>query len=113
TLRTRSIRPARLVCRIGVGRTSRALREMVVRPTVAKLTTIVALLMLTVPLAVGAQPAGKVYRVGILGNKASDPAEAHLWQALRLGLRERGWIGGGELLVEFPPAAGNFPRAPG
>ena len=85
---------------------------MVMRPTFAKLTTIVALLMLTVPLAVGAQPAGKVYRVGILGNKVSDPAEAHLWQALRLGLRERGWIEGGNMLIEYRWAEGNFARLP-
>jgi len=85
---------------------------MVMRPTFAKLTTIVALLMLTVPLAVGAQPGGKVYRVGILGNKASDPAEAHLWQALRLGLRERGWIEGGNMLIEYRWAEGNFARLP-
>ena len=82
------------------------------RPTVAKLATIIALLMLTVPLAVGAQPAGKVYRVGLLGNKASDPAEAHLWQALRLGLRERGWVEGGNMLIEYRWAEGNFARLP-
>jgi putative ABC transport system substrate-binding protein len=85
---------------------------MVMRPEVTKPTIIVALLMLTVPLAVGAQPAGKVYRVGILGNKASDPAEAHLWQALRLGLRERGWIEGGNMLIEYRWAEGNFARLP-
>ena len=85
---------------------------MVIRPTVAKLATIIALLMLTVPLAVGAQPAGKVYRVGLLGNKASDPAEAHLWQALRLGLRERGWVEGGNMLIEYRWAEGNFARLP-
>jgi hypothetical protein len=42
-----------------------------------------ALLMLTAPLAAGAQPAGKVYRVGILGDKASDSNETHLWQTFR------------------------------
>jgi hypothetical protein len=36
------------------------------------------------PLAVEAQQPGKVYRVGILTNKASDPAEARLWQTFRL-----------------------------
>ena len=85
---------------------------MVMRPTGAKLATIIALLMLTVPLAVGAQPAGRVYRVGLLGNKASDPAEAHLWQALRLGLRERGWVEGGNMLIEYRWAEGNFARLP-
>ena len=54
----------------------------------------VALLLLAAPLAVEAQPAGKMYRVGILGEKASDPPEARLWQTFRLGLRELGWIEG-------------------
>jgi len=64
------------------------------------------------PLAVGAQPAGNIYRVGILGNKASDPAEAHLWQAFRLGLRERGWIEGRNTPDRVPLAEGNFARLP-
>ena len=82
------------------------------RPTFVRLIIAVALLVLTVPLAVGAQPGGKVYRVGILGNKASDPAEAHLWQAFRLGLRERGWIEGRNILIEYRWAEGNFARLP-
>jgi hypothetical protein len=53
--------------------------------------------LLVAPLAGGQQP-GKVYRVGILTNKASDPAEARLWQAFRSGLRERGWIEGHNIL---------------
>jgi putative tryptophan/tyrosine transport system substrate-binding protein len=68
--------------------------------------------LLTAPLAAEAQQAGKVYRVGILTNKASDPAEARLWQAFRLGLRERGWIEGRNLLLEFREAEGNFARLP-
>ena len=44
--------------------------------------------------------AGKVYRVGILGESASDPSEARLWQTFRLGLRELGWIEGGNILIE-------------
>jgi len=85
---------------------------MVMRRTFARLTTIVALLMLTVPLAVGAQPAGKVYRVGILGEKASDPSEVRLWQGFRLGLRELGWIEGGNILIESHWAEGNAARLP-
>ena len=54
---------------------------------------------LHMPLAAGAQPVGKVYRVGILADKASDPGEARLWQAFRLALRERGWIEGKNLLI--------------
>ena len=52
------------------------------------------------PLAIGAQPAGKVYRVGTLGIKASDPAEGRYWKAFRLGLRERGWIEGENIVLE-------------
>ncbi len=59
------------------------------KPGVARLSTVLALLliMLTAPLAAGAQPAGKVYRVGILGDKASDSNETHLWQIFRAALR--------------------------
>jgi hypothetical protein len=39
------------------------------------------------PLAAEAQQSGKVYRVGILTNKASEPAEARLWQAFRWACR--------------------------
>jgi putative tryptophan/tyrosine transport system substrate-binding protein len=73
---------------------------------------LIYLALLTTSLAAEAQPAGKVYRVGVLGNKASDPAEAHLWQSLRLGLRERGWIEGGNVLIEYRWAEGNFARLP-
>jgi hypothetical protein len=55
-----------------------------------RLATIAAALVLfSTPLAVEAQQSGKVYRVGVLTNKDSDPAEARLWQAFRSGLRER------------------------
>src|SRR6266545_6157036 len=63
-------------------------------------------------LAAEAQQPGKVYRVGVLTNKASDPAEARLWQAFRTGLRERGWIEGENILIEFRGAEGNFARLP-
>ena len=60
-----------------------------------RLATIAAALVLfSTPLAVEAQQPGKVYRVGVLTNKASDPADARLWQAFRSGLRERDWIEG-------------------
>jgi hypothetical protein len=45
---------------------------------------------LTSPLAAEAQPAGRVYRVGIPGDKASDSNKAHLWETFRAALRERG-----------------------
>ena len=68
--------------------------------------------LLTAPVGAEAQQAGRVYRVGILTNKASDPAEARLWQAFRSGLRERGWIEGQNILIEFRAAEGNTARLP-
>jgi putative tryptophan/tyrosine transport system substrate-binding protein len=71
-----------------------------------------ALALLAASPAAEAQPAGKVYRVGILGDKASEPAEARLWQAFRLALQERGWTENGNILIEFRGAEGNPARLP-
>jgi hypothetical protein len=49
--------------------------------------------VLAAPFAPGAQPAGKVYRIGILGDKALDANKTLLWQTFRAsaGVRlERG-----------------------
>ncbi|PYN42080.1 MAG: ABC transporter substrate-binding protein [Candidatus Rokuibacteriota bacterium] len=67
-------------------------------------------LSLLAPLVGEAQPAGRVYRVGILGEAASDPSETRLWQAFRSGLRERGWIEGKNILIESRWAEGNSAR---
>ena len=68
--------------------------------------------LLAAPLAAAAQQAGRVYRVGVLMNKASDGAESRQWQTFRLGLRERGWIEGENILIEFREAEGNSARLP-
>ena len=68
--------------------------------------------LLAAPLAAEAQQTGKVYRVGVLINKVSDPAEARLWQAFRSGLRERGWIEGQNIVLEFRATEGNTARLP-
>jgi putative ABC transport system substrate-binding protein len=73
---------------------------------------VLALLMLAVPLAVGAQPTGKVARIGIFGDKAADASEKHLWQAFRDGLREHGWSEGANLVIEYRWADGNAARLP-
>jgi len=64
------------------------------------------------PLAVGAQQTGKLYRVGVLTNKTSDPVEVRLWQVFRSGLRELGWIEGQNILIEFRAAEGDTARLP-
>ena len=85
---------------------------MTLRPQTIGLVVTLALAILMAPLATVAQQVGKVYRVGILTNNASDPVEAQLWDAFRLALRERGWIEGGNLLIEFREAKGNFAQLP-
>jgi putative ABC transport system substrate-binding protein len=72
-----------------------------------------ALASLVAPLAVEGQQPGKVYRIGILGDNASDPSEARLWRAFRLGLQERGWKEGGDIVIEYRWVEGNPARLPG
>ena len=64
------------------------------------LVGVLALSVLAGTLGAGAQPAGKVSRVGILGNSAADESETRLWQVFRLALQERGWNEGANLRIE-------------
>ena len=68
--------------------------------------------LLAAPLAAEGQPAGKVYRIGILGLNASDPSEARLWQAFRVELGNRGWIQGKSIQIEYRWTEGNAARLP-
>jgi putative tryptophan/tyrosine transport system substrate-binding protein len=57
--------------------------------------------LLAVPLAAEAQTAGKVYRIGILGNvPLSDPEGARLWGAFIQGLRDLGCVEGQNITIE-------------
>ena len=76
------------------------------------LVATLALALLMAPLAAVAQQAGKVYRVGILGQTAADPSEVRLWQIFRLALRERGWIEGENLRIESRWAGDNVAWIP-
>jgi putative ABC transport system substrate-binding protein len=65
--------------------------------------------LLAAPLAAEAQPAGKVHRIGFLGN--SNPAlEANLVGPFREGLRELGYVEGQNLLIEYRWAEGKYER---
>ena len=68
-----------------------------------RLTIIVTLALLAAPLAAGAQPAQRVYRLGILsvGQSQMTPESAPLWEAFRSGLREHGYVEGRNLALEF------------
>ena len=75
------------------------------------LAVVLAVSLSLAPLVAEAQ-AGKVYRIGILGESASDPSEARLWQTFRLGLRDLGWIEGRNILIESRWNEGDSARLP-
>jgi len=69
--------------------------------------------LLAMPLALDAQPAGKVYRIGILHETTefdlnADPNE----RALIDGLRQHGYVAGKNLVVQFRSAYGKRERLP-
>jgi hypothetical protein len=71
------------------------------------------LALLAAPPAAAAQPAGKVYRVGVLTNvPPSTPAVSRNWEAFRQGLRERGWVEGQNIVIEYRYAEGRVERFP-
>ena len=77
-----------------------------------KITTLVLLaLFLTLPLPVRAQQPTKVPRIGYLS--ANAPAiESARAEAIRLALRERGYIEGQNIATEYRYAEGKFDRFP-
>src|SRR4029450_8736914 len=67
--------------------------------------------LLPVPLAVGAQPAGKVPRVGFIGNSTAV-LESKLVEPWREGFRELGYVEGRDLIIEYRWADGDYGRLP-
>jgi putative tryptophan/tyrosine transport system substrate-binding protein len=69
--------------------------------------------LLAAPLTAEAQPAGRVYRIGILGNvPLTDTEGARLWGALTQGLRELGYVEGQNITVEHLSTEGRSERLP-
>jgi putative ABC transport system substrate-binding protein len=66
---------------------------------------------LAVPLAVEAQPPGKVWRIGYLGN-SSPSLESNLVEGFRRGLRELGYVEGQNIIIEYRWAEGQYDRFP-
>jgi putative tryptophan/tyrosine transport system substrate-binding protein len=85
----------------------------------ATLLAALALGLLAAPLAAGAQPAGKVPRIGILSpaspsDTGRNPSDlAVLFAAFREGLRELGYVEGRNIQIESRWAEGNYDRLPG
>ena len=70
-----------------------------------------ALGTLTVPLAAGAQRAGKVPRIGWLGGPTRESAEPFV-QAFQRGLKDLGWVEGQNIVIEWRFAGGRAERLP-
>jgi len=67
--------------------------------------------LLATPLAARAQPAGKVHRIGFLGN-STQTLEANLVGPLRDGFLDLGYVEGRDLVIEYRWAEGQYERFP-
>jgi putative ABC transport system substrate-binding protein len=67
--------------------------------------------LLAAPLATEVQQAGKVWRIGFLGVASAARFESFI-EAVRLGLREQGYIEGKNVTIEFRWAEGHYDRLP-
>ncbi len=67
--------------------------------------------LLSAPLAAGAQPAGKLHRIGFLGNSTAA-LEVNLVGPFRDGLRELGYVEGRDVAIEYRWAEGRYERFP-
>lgn len=77
----------------------------------ATLTVVLLLGLVTAPLAARGQPAGKVYRIGILETIPAARNAANL-DAFRKGLRDLGYVEGRNLVIEYRSAEGRAERFP-
>jgi putative ABC transport system substrate-binding protein len=80
------------------------------KTTRRELLVVLGGLLLTTPLAALAQQQGKVWRVGFLATTA--PAGAVQTEAFREGLRERGYVEGGNIAIEYRWVDGTLDRLP-
>jgi putative ABC transport system substrate-binding protein len=71
-----------------------------------------ALGFLVTPLAGEAQPAGKVYRIGLLAGNSQAPREKHAYDAFQQGLRDLGYVEGKNVILEYRYTEGNIDRLP-
>jgi putative ABC transport system substrate-binding protein len=76
-----------------------------------KFLVALAATVLAAPLAGKAQQAGKVYRVGYLGNSSAS-LEPDLVEALRQGLRNLSYVENQNIIIEYRWAEGRYDRFP-
>jgi ABC-type uncharacterized transport system substrate-binding protein len=82
-----------------------------VRPMITKLTAIVAVLLLAMPLGAQAQQSGKLYRIGMLETIAASLNSENL-QAFRDELTVLGYAEGQNLKIEYRSVDGRAERFP-
>jgi putative ABC transport system substrate-binding protein len=63
--------------------------------------------LLAAPLTTLAEPPAKPYRIGVLGNEQAPP-----WDGFRRGLRELGYVEGGNVTIEWRWSEGRTERFP-
>src|SRR5262245_52856895 len=80
------------------------------RRTIGLLLTL-ALGLLVVPLVADAQPAGKVWRIGVL--TGMDTPESPTGTSFRQGLRALGYVEGQNIAIEWRVSDGQAERLPG
>jgi putative ABC transport system substrate-binding protein len=68
--------------------------------------------LLAGPFPAGAQPPGRVYRVGHLAATAPSEENTRLLTAFHLELRQRGWVEGRNVTFEYRWAEGHYERLP-
>lgn len=83
----------------------------VVSHAFARLATVVILLLGALSLSVGAQQAGKVYRIGYIQTATPDE-QAHLTKAFEDGMRELGYVEGRNVVFERRFAWGKQEQLP-
>lgn len=74
-------------------------------------TAVLAVACFALPLAAAAQPAGKVFQIGYLGN-STPSVEAPLVEGFRQGLRENGYVEGKNVVVHYRWADGRIDTVP-
>jgi len=71
-----------------------------------------AVVILLMPLAAETQPAGRLPRVGFLGNMAPPPPPVSQLDGFLEGLRELGYVEGHNILIEYRWARGKLDQLP-
>jgi putative ABC transport system substrate-binding protein len=77
-----------------------------------RLLVILALSLSAAPCLSPAQPSGHLPRIGFLSGTTRTPELARGLEAFRHALRERGWVEGHNLAIEYRFAEGQFERLP-